>query len=331
MPNTIKYSTTGDTLSLKKGNWYIGVGDTPKGPTSDTGHWNGITPSTGAYTIYENKSANGPSIRVPSDSSTLIDYAKRLYGGTNINNVYDALNYLNGQTTMLCVNRDYESVVTNGLIYNLDAGFSPSYPTSGSTWTDVSVSARTATLINTPTFNSDGYINFSKASLEYATTPNIGTIQTWTVEAWVRFSSSLNGQVAMVVGNQFNGSTSINFTIGTNSAPTSYNIVVGFFQNGWNNTTGFAPLLNTWYQIVGRYGGGQLSQFVNGVASGGTVNVTATLASGGEIRLMRRWDDVVSSTNLIDGDLGIVRIYNRFLSSTEILQNFNAQKARFGL
>jgi hypothetical protein len=330
MPNTIKYSTTGDTLSLRKGNWFIGVGD-PKGPTSSTGHWAAINPPTGGYTIYENKASDGPSIRVPESDIDLIRWAETFYSGVNISTVYSAITHLNTNTTTMVVNREYENIVTNGLVYNLDAGYVPSYPKSGSTWNDVSLSARTATLINTPTFNSSGYINFSKTSSQYATTPNIGTIQTWTVEAWVRFSSSLNGQVAMVVGNQFNGSTSINFTIGTNGAPSSYNIQVGFFQNGWNNTTGFAPVLNTWYQIVGRYGGGQLSQFVNGVASGGTVNVTATLASGGEIRLMRRWDDAVSSTNLIDGDLGIVRIYNRFLSSTEILQNYNAQKARFGL
>ena len=331
MPNTIKYSTTGDTFSLKKGNFYIGVGDVPKGPTSDTGHWNGITPSTGSYTIYENKLSNGPSIRVPSNSSTLIDYTKRLYGGTNINNVYEALNYLNGQTTMLCVNRDYESIVTNGLVYNLDAGFVPSYPTSGSTWTDVSVSARTATLINTPTFNSDGYINFSKNSSQYATSPNIGTLQNWTVEAWVRFSSSLNGQVSSVVSNQFNLTSSLNFSIGTNNAPTNYNMAVGFYQNGWNTTTGFTPSHNTWYQIVGRYDGSLLQQFINGSLSGGSVNTVKTLASGGEIRIMRRWDEVVSSTNLIDGDLAIVRIYNRSLLSGEIQQNFNTQKARFGL
>ena len=30
MPNLIKYSTTGDTQSLKKGNFYFGVGDVPK-------------------------------------------------------------------------------------------------------------------------------------------------------------------------------------------------------------------------------------------------------------------------------------------------------------
>lgn len=331
MPNTIKYSTTGDTLSLRKGNWYIGVGDTEKGPTSDTGHWNGITPTAGEYAIYENKVSNGPSIRVPADDSTLISYANNFYSGSNINSVYSAITYLNTNTTTMVVNRDYETIVTNGLVYNLDAGFVPSYPKSGSTWNDVSLSARTATLINTPTFNSSGYINFSKSSSQYATSPDIGVLQNWTVEAWVRFSSSLNGQVSSVVSNQFNLTSSLNFSVGTNNAPTNYNIAVGFYQNGWSTTTGFTPTLNTWYQIVGRYNGSLLQQFINGSLSGGSVSVVSTLASGGEIRLMRRWDDVVSSTNLIDGDLAIVRIYNRSLLSGEISQNYNAQKTRFGL
>jgi len=203
MPNTIKYSTTGDTLSLRKGNWFIGVGD-PKGPTSSTGHWAAINPPTGGYTIYENKASDGPSIRVPESDIDLIRWAETFYSGVNISTVYSAITHLNTNTTTMVVNREYENIVTNGLVYNLDAGYVPSYPKSGSTWNDVSLSARTATLINTPTFNSSGYINFSKTSSQYATTPNIGTIQTWTVEAWVRFSSSLNGQVAMVVGNIYN-------------------------------------------------------------------------------------------------------------------------------
>ena len=52
MPNSIKYSTTGDTQSLKKGNLFFGVGDVGKGPSSVTQHFNGVTPMGGGYTIY---------------------------------------------------------------------------------------------------------------------------------------------------------------------------------------------------------------------------------------------------------------------------------------
>lgn len=332
MPNTIKYSTTGDTFSLKKGNYYIGVGDVSKGPTSDTGHWNGISPTADGYTIYENKSSNGPSIRVPIDSTTLIDYAGRLYGGSNITTTADALVYLNGLSTVVCVNRDYETIVTNGLAMCVDAGFSPSYRTSGITWYDVSLSGGSATLRNSPTYStsSGGVITFNKTSSQYATLPDIGSKRSWTAEVWVKFNSSLTGQVSSVVTNQFNGSN-LNFSIGTNNAPSSYNIVVGFFNGAWRNTTGFAPVLGSWYQIVGTYDGLVIRQYVNGSASGGTLNYVGTSSSGGEIRMMGRWDDLTGATNYIDGDLAIARIYNRALTATEIKTNFNAQKTRFGI
>ena len=44
---------------------------------------------------------------------------------------------------------------------------------------------------------------------------------------------------------------------------------------------------------------------------------------------MRRWDSAVTSTNLIDGDLSIVRVYNRALLSNEVLYNYNSQLSRY--
>ena len=44
-------------------------------------------------------------------------------------------------------------IVTNGLIFNADAGFTPSYPTSGTSWYDLGPSGNTGTLTNGPTFN----------------------------------------------------------------------------------------------------------------------------------------------------------------------------------
>jgi hypothetical protein len=215
----------------------------------------------------------------------------------------------------------------------VDAGFTASYSTSGSSWYDVSLSGGTATLQNSPTYSSSsgGIITFSKTSSQYATLPNIGSKSVWTCEVWVRFSSSLTGQISSVITNQFNGASSLNFSIGTNNAPSSYNIVAGFFDGAWRNTTGFAPILNTWYQIAGTYDGSTIRQYVNGSASGGTLNYAGTSTSGGQIRMMGRWDTLAGSVNYIDGDLAIARIYNRALTAAEILQNFNAQKGRFGL
>ncbi len=224
-------------------------------------------------------------------------------------------------------------IVTNGLVVSLDSANISSYSGSGSVWYDLQSPSNNATLINTPTYSSTygGVIGFDDASSEYATIPDIGDLNQWTVEVWFKLTSSITSKVSSLVTNQYNLSSKLNFSIGTNNAPSSYNLVVGFFNGAWRNTTGFAPSLNTWYQVVGTYDGSVIRQYVNGVASGGTLNYVGTPQSGGEIRLMRRWDDVVSSSNLIDGDLQVVRIYNSALTSNEVLQNYNAIKNRFNV
>jgi Concanavalin A-like lectin/glucanases superfamily len=223
-------------------------------------------------------------------------------------------------------------IVTDGLIFALDAGNTKSYPGSGSTWTDRSLSRNNATLLNTPSFNSSngGHLSFASASSQYATATNPGNLSTWTAEAMVRFTSSYSTKVAMVIGNQYNGASSLNFTIGTNNAPINFNIAVGFFDGAWRSTTGINYALNTWVHITGTYDGSVIRQYTNGVQVD-SLNYVGTPTSGGEIRINRRWDDVVSSGNLFDSNIAAVRVYNRALTAAEVSQNFNALRGRFGI
>lgn len=245
----------------------------------------------------------------------------------------DPQNFLTGPAAKIWLNNNGYWTSFEGLqpLVYLDAGNNTSYSGSGSVWYDLEGASNNATLINTPTYSSSysGILSFDDASSEYATIPNIGDLNTWTVEVWFRLSSSLNGKVSSLVTNQYNLSTKLNFSVGTNNAPSSYNLVVGFFDGAWRNTTGFVPSLNTWYQVVGTYDGSVIRQYVNGVASGGTLNYVGTPQSGGEVRLMRRWDSTVTSGNLIDGDLSIVKIYTTALDSTQVLNNYNENAARF--
>jgi hypothetical protein len=64
------------------------------------------------------------------------------------------LNWFATQTDKMIFNIDYPAIVTNGLVLNLDAGFTPSYPTTNTTWYDVSSGGNNGTLFNGPTFNS---------------------------------------------------------------------------------------------------------------------------------------------------------------------------------
>lgn len=219
----------------------------------------------------------------------------------------------------------------SSLVLYLDSGINSSYPTSGSTWFDLTLNNHDATLINTPTYSSSfsGILQFDDASSEYATIPNIGDLNQWTVEVWFRLTTSLTGKISSLVSNEFNLINKLNFSVGTNNQPTNANLTVGFFDGSWRNTTGFVPATNTWYQVVGTYDGSVIRQYINGQASGGTLNYVGTPQSGGEVRLMRRWDSPLTSANLIDGDLAIVKIYNQALSSTDVLQSYNDNSSRF--
>lgn len=223
-------------------------------------------------------------------------------------------------------------IVTDGLVLALDAGNTKSYVGTGVTWRDLSTTRNNGTLVNTPTYSSTsgGYLSFASASSQYATATNPGSLSTWTVEVLVRFTASYGTKVAMVIGNQYNGASSLNFAIGTINAPTNYNIAVGFFDGSWHNTTGIAYAQNTWVHITGTYDGSVIRQYTNGVQVD-SLNYAGTPTSGGEIRINRRWDDVVSSSNLLDSNVAVARIYNRALTPLEISQNFNALRGRYGI
>ena len=185
-PNVIRYSGSGLTGLLKKGNYYIGIDENVNyGPTDTTDFWNGYTPPSNGYTVYLNKISQGPSIYAASSVSDLIVYAKEM-GGTNIVTEQNALDYFDGRTDSVCVNINYPNVVTSGLTLFLDSGFIPSYKKSGSTWTDLSFSGKNATLINSPSFSSSnqGILLFSASSSQYATTADLGTLSNFTINCW---------------------------------------------------------------------------------------------------------------------------------------------------
>lgn len=228
----------------------------------------------------------------------------------------------------------YEPIETQNLLVHLDVANILSYPTTGPTWSDLK-NNNDATLNPTSSsfYNNSfgGYLTFNDDLSQYATIPNIGDLSTWTVEVWFRLNTSLSGKCTAIVANQYDLGSKLNFSIGTNNFPTNSNLAIGFFNGAWRTTSGFTPVVNQWYQVVGTYDGSTLRQYVNGSANGGTLNYSGTPQSGGEVRIMRRWDSPVSASNLVDGDLQIVRIYNTALSSTQISQNWSSQKSRFNL
>lgn len=355
MPNPIKYNTSVETLSLKKGNFWIGTGAVDKGPTSITGFYNGITPPSGGYTIYTNKTTGGPSIRVAANDAQLISITNSI-AGASYTTVNQCFTYYDSQSDKFCVNQDYPStfpyIVLDGLFMYLDGGVGLSYPGTGTDWTDIN-GIRTKTsgvLINGPTYNSanGGFISFD-GSNDYVLISNSGldigvnfSIQTWVkINRW---GGGPNWDRAGIASNAYTYSSGNGFWLACTSQNTPANNFVAtvglenFFLSMGNDQYCVAPTAgslaayrNSWFNIGVRCNGNNpLKCYINGVepaSYGCQTNGPSSYSytNSGFYLGNRRADG-----EYLDGSIASFMMYNRALSDSEFLQNFNAQKSRFG-
>jgi len=333
MPNPIKYSTGSETLALKKGNFYIGTGDVGKGPTESTGYWNGISPPTSGYTIYLSKETQGPSAYVAPTDNDLITITNQI-SGQNYTGVTECLTYFASQTDKIVLNTDYPSIVTDGLVLNLDAGFVPSYPRSGTTWSDISTNVKTGTLNNGPIYSSEynGVLIFDGTDdivIGYSgTLPNTSEC---TFEMVINMSQwSSYGQIFYIGNGSFNHNIPyIAFSF--------YN-VINTLVFSTNKTSGGSRLVhntntiinsNTWYHCIGRMGNGVLSLYLNGVSKS-TYNLPSEYIADVANQLTYIGGGV--STGFVsdfNGKIALCRVYNRALSQTEVQQNYYSTLWRF--
>ena len=322
MPNVIASGTSVVNGTIKRNNFLIGVNTSVQyGPTSATTFWNGIVPAASGYTVYAQKTVNGPSIRTAANDSELITIAGQ-YGGTNITTIYDALSYFNGQTNNLVTNIDYPNIVTSGLTLLYDAGYVPSYPRTGATCNDLSTTNSAGTLVSGVTYNTSGggSFGFNGTNGYISTTTNI--INTaFTIICWVYpnvtpasntfFSVGTASQTRQALHLRMVTNTSFLFGMYNDDLPATVSGVTG----AWNC---FAVTLTT--------------GFVQSVYQNGIFNTSRTAAGyyvGTTTCNIGRFS--LSQGEYVNGNIPIVQVYNRALSATEVLQNYNATKSRFGL
>jgi len=221
------------------------------------------------------------------------------------------------------------NIVTNGLVLALDAANTKSYISGSTTWNDLSGNGNNGTLVNGPTFSSanNGSIAFNGTSSNYIdtgkTAAQLGVYDAdYTFDAWVYptdFNPAGNNDRPM-------------FGTDTNATRQGLHLV---FRNGTIYQGHYAAdfvagtgTLNAWNNICYTYtqSSGLASIYKNGILQG-----TGTIASfiGTTNILIGRWNN--GGNSYFTGNGSIYKIYNRKLSTSEVLQNYNAQKPRFNL
>jgi hypothetical protein len=320
MPNPIKYTAGTETLALKKGNFYIGTGDVGKGPSDTTGYYQGPSPASGGYVAYLNKSGvpGNLSYHSAANDSQLISFTNNL-SGTSFTSATQCLNYYTTQTDKVCVNRDYEPIVTNGLVLHIDAAFTPSYSQSGNTVYNLVPSQYNGTLTNGPTWSSGSFIfDGTDDIIQWATQPVTGVTNDITYNMWFNMNSTS--------GNQAFFSFRDSMITLNNGTQWNYWWNVGVSQG---QITTSAIQTGTWYNMCLTQSGSSTTLYINGAAQASIVS--GNIGTFRDAKAIGQYDTSPGAYGKYNGKISLAQIYNRALSADEVLQNYNAMKGRFGL
>ena len=218
-------------------------------------------------------------------------------------------------------------VVTSGLILNLDAGNTSSYPGTGTTWTDTSPSAMTATLQNATYGTASGGHFVFNGSNSAAVIPNntVLDVQSLSIEVWMSPASSLSQQGFWLEKGNIN--TQYSFFMFSN---TIYWRIAGGALDTTATVSSYISL-NSWYHMVGTHKAGEQKIYINNaVVASNTGSPTITANTAG-VSIGNANGAASPSSYPFNGKIAIVRVYNKALTAAEVQLNYNDQKSRFGL
>jgi len=240
----------------------------------------------------------------------------------------------------------FGSIVTDGLVLNLDATNRASYPGSGTTWNDTSFYRNNGTLTNGPTFLQErgrGSIVFDGTNDYIITTANstpaLNITSQITLETWIMSIALANvnhgdGLNSKGLSSDFNSGVYETLLIQSGSVNVPFfRMRIGSSTPTYNPTN--IPIsLNQIYQIVSTYNGNSMRIYVNGVESGTGLAQSGSIETNTQqltigVRFNNRGGSGADS--FFSGRIYNNKIYNRALSPSEVQQNYNALKSRFGL
>lgn len=218
-------------------------------------------------------------------------------------------------------------IIQSGLVMCLDAGNTKSYAGSGTTWADLSVPKNNGTLNNSPTYTGSfggGFVlNGTNNYISVACLPNTVRSYNSTTVFWVKLPVYSGGQRCIMsyrgygggslyIGKQSGGIfcfydqlSTAGYTVG--SITDNTNAMVAVTCDATNNF---------------------LSVYINGILAGSVARTGWVTSYNTAITLGY---DAGGTNEYMIGNMYRFMHYNRVLSASEVLQNYNASKGRFGI
>jgi hypothetical protein len=233
------------------------------------------------------------------------------------------------------------SIITNGLVLCLDAANSKSYSGSGATWSDLSSNNTNGNLVNSPTFvneyfggisldGTDELINFSNSNNYYAET----------VIVWAKSNTPTwsGGGLGGGFGYLSSSRRKNGHILHTNSGGTSVSVFVMLTDadSNFNSYHSAGTISPSNIEIPHMYAYSTNGLDLHKGYLDGVAVVTSTTEISRDVNTVQRYwevgsDDFPPQARNGNGTFYVVQKYNRQLTDTEIQQNFNALRSRFGI
>ena len=353
MKSTLSGTIRGGAISASN-SMYLGIIDSVDGGnthamhwanqtnTSRLSNWNGSVPNNrwshlvGTYDGTTSRAyVNGVEISSWAQNGTIPGgtYYIGTYGGSVVDGTHnfdgniETARIYNTALTSQDVSRNYYGgpIVTSGLTYMWDAGNLVSYE-PGSATTYNLAGSKNATLTNGVGFNkaNGGHWTFDGSDDHMLIDGSLYSFylqqgSAWTVNAWIKTTTTATAlNEGGILSNSNGGPVYSNFQV--------YNGHIGFthYNGSWQTSQGTITVNDGEWHLLSwsNIGDGNMDLYVDGQFDS---NVDARLSSSNAIDVIgRSWTG--SSFN---GAIANVQVNTITMNQSQILQNYNAQAARF--
>jgi hypothetical protein len=246
------------------------------------------------------------------DIITIVNGLPDRRGQIPFNSGSQALNWVASSSNYFAVGPDYYAQIdADNLQLYLNANQIISYPTTGSTWYDLSGYGNNGTLINGVSFNSNGWMSFDgtddRVQLSSAFITGTGD---FTVSAFVQ-KNTTGTNVDYICGNYGSGNNGLELYY--------YNDKVYFYAASALIISN-ATINNTrWHHIVGVRSGGDGYIYIDGVLdNSGGLNVN--IPGNNPFTIGNGYD---YNTEALNGSISEVLVYpTKAITATEVKQNY---------
>jgi hypothetical protein len=224
-------------------------------------------------------------------------------------------------------------IITDGLIMHLDAGNPASYPGSGATWTDLTLSGNNGALNGGVTYTgSNGGALIFDGTTGYVVTPNTTVYQNVTLSVWFH-SNNATPYGGLISKSSFFASSITDFPISIYKILDNVTVVLSSGNDfSYDAILSSSVPNNTWNNVVATFDQSNLNLYLNTIKSSTTASFSLSVNSQPWTigRASQEYEGGIGMTYFND-KIAVVSMYNRVLTDQEVAQNFEATRTRFGL